>query len=110
MLDDDLDLRVVHDGEGVLADASDALDAYDRIRLIGACRGVGDLDSAPRPASDLTRVPGQNGHRPAADRSHAQQTDLYRFHQSLLSSCPYTTDPTATGVTRPTGTRAGTAL
>ena len=66
-LDDDLDLRVVHHREGVVADTPDLLDAGDAVALVIARGGVGDLDAAAGPPRDLPRIAGEHGHRAAAD-------------------------------------------
>ena len=83
-LDDDLDLRVVHHREGVVADAPDLLEPGDAVGLVLARRGVGDLDAAPGAPRDLPGVAGEHRHRAAADGTQAQQSDLDRFHTSLL--------------------------
>ena len=111
-LDDDLDLGILDDGEGVRADPPDRLEPLDLIRIIVPCRCMRDLDPATGATRDLRSIARQDRHSAAADRPQAQKSDLHRFH-----SCPLIRKSVGRRVRQPVrklssrrATRGGTSL
>ena len=80
--DDDLHIRIVHDGPRILRE-TDILGRQSLETRAVADRGVTDDDSAPRAARDLVGIALQYGQCAAADGTEAQKADFHGIHESL---------------------------
>ena len=84
-LDDDVHVRIIDDGKGVVADAPDVVEPANALRVVLARGGMRNADAAPGTARDLRGVAGQDRDGAATDGAKPQESDVHRFHE--LSSC-----------------------
>ncbi len=82
--DDDVDLRIGHDGAHVVDDRDGIADDGPRARDVA--RGDHrDLDPPSRAPRDLFAIALEHAKRSAADGTDAEEADLHGFHSKSLS-------------------------